>query len=48
MTNSSMTALNKQALREAAQEQIMLPLCGDTSDASRMGIRIMSCSGATG
>lgn len=28
-----MTALNKQALREAAQEEIMLRSAGDTSDA---------------
>ena len=28
-----MTALNKQALREAAQEEIMLRSVGDTSDA---------------
>ena len=33
MTNSSMTALNKQALREAAQEEIMLRSVSDTSDA---------------
>lgn len=33
MTNSSMTALNKQALRESAQEEIMLRSVSDTSDA---------------
>ncbi len=33
MTNSPMTALNKQALREAAQEEIMLRSVSDTSDA---------------